>query len=119
MKVQLEKTLQAMKPLFDRIIRPINEWFDSRYERPAWYKTPQEGTPICRHILAENTFYWWAFSNIRSSIFNSPTYPCSVATFMLKFEPLRLSILRLNRTRLNLLQKSGEYLLPEVIQPLK
>ena len=34
--VRFEEVVQPMKPLSDRLVRPINERFDSADERSAW-----------------------------------------------------------------------------------
>ena len=54
--VGLEQTFQPMEPLSDRLVRPINERFDSAVRQASVIQKRREDTPLGRRVLTRKYF---------------------------------------------------------------
>jgi hypothetical protein len=86
--VRLEEVGQPMKPLSDCLVKSIDERFDSPILEASMVQKRREDTPLGRRVLTVNTCCWRAFSIMRYSIAQNPTFPCSAASFTLRLKPL-------------------------------
>jgi hypothetical protein len=60
--------LQPVKPLSDRLVRPVNGRFDPPVREPSVVQKRREDTPTERRVLTRNYFLLANLLNMRSSI---------------------------------------------------
>jgi len=72
--VRLKEVMQPMKPLSDRLTRPIHKRFDPSIREANMAQKRHEDMPLCRRVTG-NISCWRAFSTMRSSIVEAPIHP--------------------------------------------